>query len=195
VVAPVTVREKDLHTPLGIVSDDRPDLPPHGLPLSLLDDLMGQIRCDQVAFAHFDPAQKANQFGQAVRPDGPEDTEDDLRVFWDNYWDCDVCSYPDRSRDLRSVIKASDFYSARQWHSTGMYTDYFALGGIEHELGLTLPAGPGLATGPGQTVRLLFFRGPGPDFPSVTGRCWPCCARICTRPTSTRNAVVGAPRR
>jgi hypothetical protein len=42
-VAPVTVREKDLRALLGIVSDDRADLPPEGLPLSLLGDLMSQI--------------------------------------------------------------------------------------------------------------------------------------------------------
>ena len=29
--------------------------------------------------------------------------------------------YPDRTGDLRSVVKIADFYSARQWHSTGMY--------------------------------------------------------------------------
>jgi len=42
----------------------------------------------------------------------------------------------------------------------------FAMGpnGVEHELGLVLPAGPGPVTGPGRTVRLLFFRGHGPDF-------------------------------
>jgi hypothetical protein len=28
--------------------------------------------------------------------------------------------YPDRSGDLRSITRNSDFYSARQWHSTGM---------------------------------------------------------------------------
>ena len=85
-------------------------------------------------------------------------------MLWDNYWACDPCCYPDRSGDLRSVVKVSDFYSARQWHSTGMYTDYSSPVGLEHELMLVLPAGPGPAAGPGQTARLLFFRGPGPDF-------------------------------
>jgi DNA-binding CsgD family transcriptional regulator len=62
------------------------------------------------------------------------------------------------------VIKPSDFYSVRQWHSLGLYTEFFRTGGVEHELALMLPARLGLATGPGQTMRLLFFRGPGPDF-------------------------------
>jgi hypothetical protein len=46
-VAPVTVRERDLSALAAIVSEDRPDLPDGtGLPPSLLADQMGQIRCD-----------------------------------------------------------------------------------------------------------------------------------------------------
>lgn len=59
---------------------------------------------------------------------------------------------------MRSTTKISDFYSARQWHATGMYHDYFQSAGIDRELMLCLPAGPG------RTLQLVFFRGPGPDF-------------------------------
>ena len=53
--APVTVSERDLRALAGIVSEDRPDLPDgEGLPLSLLADLMGQIRCDAIVFQGFD---------------------------------------------------------------------------------------------------------------------------------------------
>jgi hypothetical protein len=65
---------------------------------------------------------------------------------------------------MRSITKISDFYSARQWHSTGMYHDVVQPGGIEHQLTLCLPAGPVRFSGPGQIVRLAFSRGPGPDF-------------------------------
>ena len=88
----------------------------------------------------------------------------DLRVFWEHYWGSDDCSYPDRSGDLRSVIQTSDFYSARQLHSTGMYTEFSGPAGSEHELILFLPEGTLRTTGPGRTVRLMFTRGPGPDF-------------------------------
>jgi len=39
-----------------------------------------------------------------------------------------------------------------------MYSEFFRPAGIEHEMMLCLPAGPM------RTVRLLFFRGVGPDF-------------------------------
>jgi DNA-binding CsgD family transcriptional regulator len=62
-------------------------------------------------------------------------------------------------------VTIADFYSARQWHSTAIYSDFYRPDGNEHELQLCLPdpaAGPG--AGPGRTVRLFLFRGPGPDF-------------------------------
>ena len=160
-VAPVTVSEQDLRTLLGIVKDDRSDLPEAGLPWSLLADLMDQIRCDSLAFFAMDSSRNAFSFSQDVLP--PDGGDDEL-VFWDNYWACDPCCYPDRSGDLRSVVKVSDFYSARQWHSTGMYCDLAHRWGLDHELMLFLPAGPGSATGPSRTVRLIFYREPGPDF-------------------------------
>jgi len=161
-VAPVTVREKDLHTLLGIVNGHREDLPPDGLPWSLLHDLMGLIRCDVVSFTGVDTTRQAIWFDQEIPTD--ETAEEDAAAFWANYWDCDGFTYADRTGDLRSVIKISDFYSVRQWHSTGLYTDYFGPYGIEHLLVLVLPAGPGQVRQPGQTVRLKLQRGPGPDF-------------------------------
>ena len=52
--APVTVSGRDLRTLLGIVTDDRGDLPAAGLPDSLLADLMTVVRCDVVAFFGLD---------------------------------------------------------------------------------------------------------------------------------------------
>ena len=162
-VAPVTVTETDLRTLLGIVACERDDLPPHGLPQSLLADLLSLIRCDGVNFFGMDTGQQTFWFDQQVPPD---DGEIDVQAFWDNYGDAALCSYYDRTGDLRSVTKLSDFYSTRQWHSTGLYTDYFRLYGTEHQLLMVLPAGPGPTTGPGRTVRLEFCRDErgAPDF-------------------------------
>ena len=45
------------------------------------------------------------------------------RVYWPHYWACQRSSYPDRTRGLAQRCEDADFYSARQWHSTGMYSD------------------------------------------------------------------------
>src|SRR5215472_11199428 len=168
--APVKVSERDLRTLLGIVSDDRGDLPEHGLPPSLLRDLRRLIPSDFVTCLGLDSGRRGQWFGQdiaagdgdvrevaAIGPDGQEG-------FWDHFWASEPCSYPDRTGDLRSVTKISDFYSPRQWHSTGMYHDILHPAGIEHQLTLCLPAGPGPAAGHGRIVRLFYSRAPGRDF-------------------------------
>jgi DNA-binding CsgD family transcriptional regulator len=153
--APLMVSELDVRKLLGIISDDRGDPPAAGLPWSLLRDLTDVVRCDAVSFFELDSGRQAGGFTQDIPAwDGEQD---DDRVFWAHYWDCDPCSYPDRSGDLRSITKISDFYSARQWHGTGMYRDCLR-GEIEHEMMVCLPAGPG------RSVRLIFFRGAGADF-------------------------------
>jgi DNA-binding CsgD family transcriptional regulator len=85
-------------------------------------------------------------------------------VHWQHYWDCPPCSYPDRTGDLGSIVKITDFYSARQWRSTGMYTDVYRPQGAEDELQLFLPDPAARAAAPSRTLRLSFFRESGPDF-------------------------------
>jgi DNA-binding CsgD family transcriptional regulator len=162
-VAPVTVSEQDLRTLLGIVACEREDLPPHGLPPSLLADLLSLIRCDGVNFFGMDTGQQTFWFDQQVPPDN-DGVGVDVQVFWENYRGSDFCTYCARSGDLRSVTKLSDFYSARRWHSTALYSDYFRLWGTERALLMVLPAGP--ASGSGRTVRLEFCRDErgAPDF-------------------------------
>ena len=153
--SPVTVSERDLLTLLGIVGDQRSDLPAAGLPPSLLAELKDQIPCDQLVFTSLDAGRQIDLFSQDIPDDGDEV---DCQLFWKFYWDSIPCSYPDRTGDLRSVTKPSDFYSVRQWHSTGMYSELIRRWGHEHEMLLCLPAGHL------RTVRMIFWRGPGPDF-------------------------------
>ncbi len=171
VVAPVVASERDLRALAAIVSENRPDLPDgEGLPLSLLADLTGQIRCDQICLERYDSGQRRGRCLQAI----PAPTDEELKAFvgdpaqWAHNYachlDCQACGYPERTGDLRSVVKPSDFYSARQWHSTGMYCDIFRPLGSEHQFGLCLPDPAVPGAGPGRTVRLFFLRGPGPDF-------------------------------
>jgi DNA-binding CsgD family transcriptional regulator len=164
---PIRVGDQDLRALAAIVSQDRPDLPDGEglLPPSLLADLMGQIRCEGISLERYDTGRQVHRHLQGDDEDddaGP--SEDHVRVFWTHYWDCLICSHPARTGDLRAVVTTSDFYSARQWHSTGMYTDCIRPQGVEHHLMLALPELPAAAAAPGRYVRLVFHRCPGPDF-------------------------------
>jgi DNA-binding CsgD family transcriptional regulator len=164
VSTPVKASDQDLRALAAIVSQDRPDLPDReGLPPSLLADLMGQIRCDAVSLVGFDSSRQARWFAQDFPPADPYDRGLD-RVYWQHYRASQFCSYPGRTGDLRSIIKLSDFYSARQWHSTGMYTDRCRPLGVEHTLMLCLPEPPPRTADPERHLRLYLDRGPGPDF-------------------------------
>jgi DNA-binding CsgD family transcriptional regulator len=163
---PVRASDRDLRALAAIVSEDRADLPDgEGLPPSLLADLMGQIRCDVLSLDSWDSGRQMCWFSQEI-PSGDVaiDWEPTDQVFWENYWDCQHCSYAARTGDQRSVITVADFYSARQWHSTAMYTDRDRLLGLEHCLMVCLPRALPPTAGPGRYVRLTLGRGPGLDF-------------------------------
>jgi hypothetical protein len=66
--AQMTIRELDARRLLGIISDDRGDLPAEGLPLSLLCELTDVIRCDALSFFLLDSARQANGFMQDAPP-------------------------------------------------------------------------------------------------------------------------------
>jgi hypothetical protein len=186
--APVTVSERDLRTMLGIVQDTRDDLPEAGLPLSLLAELTDQIRCDNVSvFSNPYWVGLPGTFMQELPPVDISGVDESASDFW--HWP-EFASYPELTGDLRSVTKVSDFYSARQWHSTIPHTDFFRPLGCEHVLQLCLP-GP---LGPCSAAKMMFFRPPAPTSPSASGTCSPCCNRTCTRPTWTSSAAVAARR-
>ena len=82
--ARVTVSARDLRTLLGIVSDERSDLPPAGLPLSLLAELKDQIPCDELDFDGHDAGRQTYRLGQAVPPD--DGSGFDSQLYWKLYW-------------------------------------------------------------------------------------------------------------
>jgi DNA-binding CsgD family transcriptional regulator len=165
VSTPVRASDQDLRALAAIVSQDRADLPDgEGLPPSLLADLMSQIRCDEISLERYDSGRRAYECLQLTPdPEGTDTPQDLVLAYRRHYWDSQFCSYPDRTGDLRSVITIADFYSARQWHSTGMYADFSRPQGWDCHLGLYLPGPPDPAAGPGY-VRLYLSRGPGPEF-------------------------------
>ena len=64
--AATNVRDRDLRALADIVNADRHDVPPEGLPPSLLGDLARQIRCDAIAFGRFDSAQQRTDSAQLM---------------------------------------------------------------------------------------------------------------------------------
>ena len=128
----------------------------------MLAELADQVRCDVLSVFGIDSGQQLCWIGQEYPANYGGGDEASDEVHWAHFWDCPPCCYPDRSGDLRSVTNIADFYSARQWHSTGMYSDY--LRPFEHNLLVCLPARPGPAVVPSRSVRLCFGRGPGQDF-------------------------------
>ena len=164
---PIRASDRDLRVLAAIVSQDRTDLPDgERLPPSLLADLMDQIPCDALSLDGWDSGRQMCWFSQEIpaRDAGGTDFEPWDPVYWEHHWDCQHCSYAARTGDQRSVITVADFYSARQYHSTGMYTDYARPLGHEHYLMVCLPRALPPTAGPGRYVRLTFMRGPGPDF-------------------------------
>jgi DNA-binding CsgD family transcriptional regulator len=153
------VSEADLRALLSVVNGDRGDPPAGGLPRSMLADLAGLIGCDILAFSGLDSSRKVAWFDQSF-PHG--DSNDNVWGFWRHYWTCESCCYADRTGDLRTVTKRSDFFSARQWLATGIYADHFRSCGSLHSIMVCLPAGPWPAGG--RSLRLVLHRGPGRDF-------------------------------
>ena len=119
----VAVRQPDLRILAGMVTAERADIPPAGLPLSLLSDLMSQIRCDTVSCAGLDSNRRQTWFSQEI-PDHDGTSQQSVdEEHWEHYNQDLFDTYPERSGDLRSIVKISDFYSARQFRDTGMCLD------------------------------------------------------------------------
>ena len=106
---------------------------------------MSQIRCDVIGYGGFDSGRQETWAGQAMT-DSEAVVADATPVQCQHYWHCQLCSYPDRTGDLRSIVKIADFYFGRQGHSIGTRCGINQPLRFEHALMLTLPATP--RTGP-----------------------------------------------
>jgi DNA-binding CsgD family transcriptional regulator len=111
-----------------------------------------------VSFQHYVPARRVARLVQAVGPGGcrwaqapgPAD-----EAFW-AHWDDSMCSWPQRSRDLRSVIHTGDFFpTERDRRADPMLR---ALRDLRYSMIVSLPAPPG------EVRRVLFLRTSGPSF-------------------------------
>lgn len=157
----MTITERQLQTMLRLARAPDDDDPVQPLPWSVLAGLKELIPADSIAFVLFDASRRECYFDQEIG-DSPRVPDADMsalqQAFWKHYWDSPACSYPDTSGDLTRVTTASDFYSDRELHSCAMYQEYLRFVDGEREMMLCLPSPAG------RVLRLLFWRGPGPDF-------------------------------
>lgn len=155
----MTLRQRDLDTIMRIVSSPDEGDPGEPLPWAVLDGLAKLIGVDSVTFQQLDSKRSVAVLTQGFPEQelGPEDDAIDAR-FWIQYWGCVACSYPDSTGDVVSVTRLSDFYTARELHNTGMWAEVLRPCGSEREMMLCLPSQPG------NTLRVVLWRGPGLDF-------------------------------
>jgi DNA-binding CsgD family transcriptional regulator len=123
---------------------------------AVVDALAGVLPADLLSLNDLDVARQQGTtvclFDCGV-PGGP------FAAFWDHFPKSLTCCYTERQAKLRTeVMRTSDFYSDRRWHSTGMYSECLHPAGVEQEMIMPLPAPPGVAR------RLVFFRPPGSRF-------------------------------
>jgi len=125
------------------------------------DSLFRLFPADQITLCELD-LQRRGARQRGLVPAEDEEVTDDQGAeapFWEHFWHTVGCSYTERiARLRREVMMTGDFYTTRQWHSTGLYSDYLRSGRIEKSLIMPLPGPPGTAR------RLIFARGPGRAF-------------------------------
>src|SRR4051812_12515164 len=153
--ATTEVTGRDLERVLRLVTD-RHDGDDVAMPWSLLSGLMELVPCDSLSSFELDVDQQSAQAGQELPGEGAEMYDD--APFWAHFWDAPACSYPDRSGDTRSITKASDFHSDREYRESPIYRDYVQPSGMLHEMMVCVRVGPT------RTHRIIFWRGPGRDF-------------------------------
>jgi len=123
----------------------------------VVDGLVRVLPATDISFIDLDLHARRSQ-GSALLQLGQRNGVSD-EVFWEHFWDTKIACYTERVGRLRGeVMTTGDFYSDRQWHSTGMYTDFQHLRGYERAMCMPLAGPPGIAR------RLVFFREPGPPF-------------------------------
>jgi len=157
---PMTITQRDLRIMLDIVATPGDLDTADPLPVSVLTGLRELIPSDAVTFVMLDSQRHEAVMGQEVTdsPVQDEDYEALEPVFWKHYWHSPHACYPDVSGDLRTIMTMSDFYGDRELHDTPMYNEFLKPAGNERLMMVCLPSQLG------RVLRLLFWRGSGPDF-------------------------------
>jgi DNA-binding CsgD family transcriptional regulator len=139
---------------LALTMDD----PGPMLPWELMECMRDLFHSERVELSRFQPGLEAFVLEQALAETqevhiGPYPPDP---RYWELYRSADACSSADRTGDIASVAKLSDFVSDRQWQASPMSIDYAS--GRMRTLMAYLPDEPGHRT------RLYLWRASGRDF-------------------------------
>ena len=151
------ITERDLRRLLDVVSPEARSSDGVEIPEQVLRGLAELIPSAHVSFFVMDTRRRVVSAGQEVTLADlpPDDTASDA-LFFDAYWDCVSCCWPERSGDHEAVTMWTDFHSEREYAQ--LMGEYSRQMGLWHELLVCLPPQGGLER------RILLAREPG-DLP------------------------------
>jgi DNA-binding CsgD family transcriptional regulator len=156
--------ERDLRALMAVVEEGRRDEPTEGVPWAVLHGLAGLIHCDRVNFPEADLINGRGLLDQWVGDDGAQglefgdDDDPDPAAWWRCVREFLPCSYPQRTGDLASVVRWSDFYTPAELHNTPIFAEFWRSEGVKHGMHMAFP------TLPGHFRKISFWRDAGPDF-------------------------------
>ena len=155
--------ESDLRAMVRVIDDARQGEPTAAMPWTMWDGLTALVRCDAVAFAECDLVNGRGLVQQLVENGDRElqvgdDDPPQPAEFWRYVKDFLPCDYPQRTGDLSTVVRWSDFYTPAELLNVPLYIEFSRPDGLRHGMHLSLPAPHG------QMRKISFWRGSGSDF-------------------------------
>lgn len=150
----------DVERLMRVLDEALEDAAGQAMPWALLDGLQRLVPCDlEVNYQHHEHQRRHTPCFQGAGPGGdhvdpaPDGCPED--PFWD-YWWHGLCSWPQRTGDLRSVIQTRDFFPTERDRLADPISE--VLPELRVAMIVSLPAPPGEAR------RIAFMRASGPEF-------------------------------
>jgi DNA-binding CsgD family transcriptional regulator len=152
----------DVEQLVRVIDEAHEDAAGEAMPWALLEGLLRLIPCDlDVTYQHHDHQARRTHCIQTAGLDGvhegpaPDEGDGPDDAYW-QYWWKGLCSWPQRTGDLCSVIQTRDFFpTERDWLADPISD---VVPHLRVAMMVSLPAPPGEAR------RIAFLRAPGSRF-------------------------------